>query len=373
LFGFWEGELVLQCIVHKGCKGLTANPDGETHGVIIPVPVNMIGKGGIYRFVLHFYDDYADSYKNHQIKVALEVNAIERWYPITYHSGKYKDSVWYVAWCRAPQMVSKKTFFKESGTNVIDEVKGETPKGSGKVAAGVNGGFFYSGHLIGEVGTDSGWKGNPMDFCRWAFGMNEKGWGHNVVRMVSSSDGKYVAPKELKEKYIYGLSGIGALIHEGKALFVDKNNDGKVDDDAYFMDDDLDGKVDEDPKNDKDDDGDGKKDEDPQWPDVLAKRQRTALAWGSKYFFLISAENWTWDETVTFCQDELPKLVKELYPKIDIKIINAVMLDGGDSVKFLWRYASKKGEEENQPGENGYQANSDRLVLTYILAWANCD
>ena len=32
---------------------------------------------GTYRFVLHFYDDYADSYKNHKVKAALEVNAIE--------------------------------------------------------------------------------------------------------------------------------------------------------------------------------------------------------------------------------------------------------------------------------------------------------
>lgn len=31
-------------------------------------------KAGIYRFVLHFYDDYADSYKNHQVKTTPEVN-----------------------------------------------------------------------------------------------------------------------------------------------------------------------------------------------------------------------------------------------------------------------------------------------------------
>ncbi|MCS7277972.1 MAG: hypothetical protein NZ531_03895 [Aquificaceae bacterium] len=34
----------------------------------------MMEKAGTYRFVLHFYDDYADSYKNHQVKAALEVN-----------------------------------------------------------------------------------------------------------------------------------------------------------------------------------------------------------------------------------------------------------------------------------------------------------
>ena len=65
---------VLQCVVHENCDGLTANPNGETHGVIIPVPVSLMEKAGTYRFVLHFYDDYADSYRNHQVKVALEVN-----------------------------------------------------------------------------------------------------------------------------------------------------------------------------------------------------------------------------------------------------------------------------------------------------------
>ena len=69
---------VLQCVVHEGCDGLTADPNGETHGVIIPVPVSLMEKEGTYRFVLHFYDDYADSYKNHQVKAVLEVNAEAR-------------------------------------------------------------------------------------------------------------------------------------------------------------------------------------------------------------------------------------------------------------------------------------------------------
>jgi hypothetical protein len=33
-------------------------------------------KAGAYRFVLHFYDDYGDSYKDHQVKPALERNQI---------------------------------------------------------------------------------------------------------------------------------------------------------------------------------------------------------------------------------------------------------------------------------------------------------
>ncbi|MEM2368589.1 MAG: hypothetical protein QXQ50_10195, partial [Candidatus Bathyarchaeia archaeon] len=66
---------ILWCVVHGWNDGLVANPNGEVHSVIIPVPVSVMDKVGTYRFVLHFYDDYADSYKNHQVKAALEVNA----------------------------------------------------------------------------------------------------------------------------------------------------------------------------------------------------------------------------------------------------------------------------------------------------------
>jgi hypothetical protein len=65
---------MLVCVVHGWNDGLGANPDGEVHGVIIPVPVSLMEKAGTYTFVLHFYDDYADTYKNHQVKAALEVN-----------------------------------------------------------------------------------------------------------------------------------------------------------------------------------------------------------------------------------------------------------------------------------------------------------
>ncbi len=46
------------------------------------------------------------------------------------------------------------------------------------------------------------------------------------------------------------------------------------------------------------------------------------------------------------------------------------MLDGGDSVKFLWRHAPKKGEPFNRPKEDGYQA-SGRRVLTDVIVWAD--
>jgi len=68
---------MLVCVVHGWNDGLGANPNGEVHGVIISVPVSLMEKAGTYRFVLHFYDDYADSSRNHQVKAALEVNVTE--------------------------------------------------------------------------------------------------------------------------------------------------------------------------------------------------------------------------------------------------------------------------------------------------------
>ncbi|MDW8026732.1 MAG: hypothetical protein RMK18_12865, partial [Armatimonadota bacterium] len=73
MVGAWAVPM-LSCVVHGWNDGLEANPNGEVHGVIIPVPVSVMEKAGTYRFVLHFYDDFADSYKNHRVKAALEVN-----------------------------------------------------------------------------------------------------------------------------------------------------------------------------------------------------------------------------------------------------------------------------------------------------------
>jgi len=86
----WKWEVsVLRCVEHEGCKGLTANPSGERHGVIIPVKV--MEKVGTYRFVLHFYDDYSDSYKDHEVKPALEVNG-----DVLIWKGKVKEIGFYL-------------------------------------------------------------------------------------------------------------------------------------------------------------------------------------------------------------------------------------------------------------------------------------
>ncbi|MGQ9489102.1 MAG: hypothetical protein ACUVTY_15335 [Armatimonadota bacterium] len=64
----------LPCIEPNASDGLRASPKGLVRGVVLRVPVSVMEKAGAHRFVLHFYDDYADSYKNHQVKAALEVS-----------------------------------------------------------------------------------------------------------------------------------------------------------------------------------------------------------------------------------------------------------------------------------------------------------
>ncbi len=66
----------LWCEAHGASDGLSADPNGKVHGVILKVPVSLMQKPGIYYFVLHFYDSHPDLYKNHKVKAALEVNAL---------------------------------------------------------------------------------------------------------------------------------------------------------------------------------------------------------------------------------------------------------------------------------------------------------
>lgn len=66
----------LSCELHDGAMDcLVARDGGIMHAVKIPVPVKAMRKAGTYRFVLHFKDSYADRYKDHEARPALEVNA----------------------------------------------------------------------------------------------------------------------------------------------------------------------------------------------------------------------------------------------------------------------------------------------------------
>jgi len=355
---------MLECVVHGWNDGLDADPNGEVHGVIIPVPVSVMDKAGTYRFVLHFYDDYADSYKNHQVKAALEVNQTTRPLPpIVYISGTYttRNIRWHGAWCRIPSRVQKRTRYLTPWQTVINWIINNTPDGSGIVRAGVNGGFFGDSTLIGHVGTGAGWPGNNMLIKRWNFGMELTGSHRFIDRMVLAPGTRstYTLHPNVRN-FPYGLSGIGVLIWGGRGRTLDDDNDGRPDED------DLD-----DPNKDRhytdseqvDNDGDGLINEDPDWPYTrsgITTRPRTAIAWDDRgHFYLIVFEGdgnqgVTWQETVDFFRTELPRWMRDDLPNFvanepayegarvspqNITIQDAIMLDGGSSTQFIWRWA----------------------------------
>jgi hypothetical protein len=322
---------VLQCVVHENCDGLTANPNGEIHGVIIPVPVSLItSKAVIYRFVLHFYDDYADSYKNHQIKSTLEVNQFAYFLPILYIEGVYQGTKWQGVWCQ--YSVDRATRFVNPPDSVRNRINGITQVGSSTVAAGVNGTFFDPSTfaLVGHVGTGAQWIGNDITRHRWAYG--DKGykpdWIIERMQQVTGTN-TYTIPSGVR-KYPFGLTGIGCLINGGTPTPFNQQ-DWHVSRD---------------------------------WRDAW-----TIVAWGeSEYlygnkkfknkenFFLIIcqrggtrgdtgySQGWTWDDAVNFLIKELPSFIKRNATNVtSLTIIGAMMLDGGSSTQFVFRCAPMVG------------------------------
>ncbi|MCS7193263.1 MAG: hypothetical protein NZ937_09835, partial [Armatimonadetes bacterium] len=73
----WEKRIKdLECEVHGKAKdGLVASEGGIEHGLIVKIPVKKMKKVGKYYFVVSFLDNHADTYKDHQVKPALELNA----------------------------------------------------------------------------------------------------------------------------------------------------------------------------------------------------------------------------------------------------------------------------------------------------------
>ena len=395
--------MVLECVEHEGCHGLTANPDGETHGVIVRVPVKLMSKPGTYRFVLHFYDDYADTYKNHQVKAALEVNQrVVPLPPIVYISGNYQGVTWHGAWCHVPSRVHKTTrYLANRWQTVIDWVENNTPEGSGIVRAGVNGGFYSGNAIIGHVGTGGSWPGNNMLIRRWNFGMTETGTGRFIDRMVllSGTRATYTLHRGVRN-YPYGFSGIGVLIWGGQPMNV--GDDGV----RRGVDDDGDGRVDEDEREPRppappgrdqdqvDDDGDGQFNEDPSWPYWWRDRPRTAIAWDDRgHFYLIVFEGddnrgVTWQETVDFFRTELPRWMRQdlpmfvanepayggamVAPQI-ITVQDAIMLDGGSSTQFIWRWAQRRRRPDGSwvPPIQRFYVGQGAEVPTLLEAHAN--
>ena len=385
----WRWEVsVLRCVEHEGCKGLTANPGGERHGVIIPVPVKVMEKVGTYRFVLHFYDDYGDSYKDHEPKPALEVNqrAVPL-PPIVYISGNYRGVTWHGAWCHMPSHVHKATRYLSQSQTVIQWAINNTPRGSGIVRASVNGGFFHVGtrNIVGHVGTGNGWPGNNMLIRRWNFGMGDTGTSRFIERMVlqSGTRSTYTLHPNVRN-FPYGFSGIGVLIWGGRARNLDDDDDGDIDEDGQESGGDS---------SQVDNDNDGRFNEDPHWPDSGSDRARTAIAWDNRgHFYLIVFEGdgnrgVTWQETVNFFQNELPRWMRDVLPSFVrnepayegasvspqvITIQDAIMLDGGGSTQFIWIWAQRRRQQDGSWVDRirRYYAGQGREVPTLLEASA---
>jgi hypothetical protein len=296
-------------------------------------------KVGTYRFVLHFYDDYGDSYKDHEPKPALERNQRVTWLPIIYIHGIYENTHWYGAWCNL-SIVNKETFYIASGIPVTDFVRGATPDGSGFIRAGVNGGLFdlQTRALVGHVGIGSGWTGNDINRHRWGYGMRLQGADFLIERMVATGTGYYTIPHGVRN-YPYGLTGIGCLIRAGNIETL-ANQDN--------------------------------------WPYGTLRNARTLIAWDRRNFFLIVCERvdvngdgiyeigWTWDHTINFLTQELPTYMQNNW-RTRVAIQGAMMLDGGGSTQFLYRCAPRIGNG----WEQGYSAETPpRSVPTLVNSWA---
>jgi hypothetical protein len=62
--------------VHDKTDGLHANLEGVYHGVLVRLPASFMQKAGEYRFVIQVWDNHAHLHKDHQVKPALELNAV---------------------------------------------------------------------------------------------------------------------------------------------------------------------------------------------------------------------------------------------------------------------------------------------------------
>jgi len=390
----------LPCLEHGGEKdGLKASEGGMRHGILVAVPVSLMEKAGTYYFVLHFLDNHPDKYKDHKVKPALEINQRAILLPpIVYISGTYfpptdglRGFRWHGAWCRIPNSVFKTTQYFSSHPQwqtVINWIIQRAFPGSGTVQVGVNGGFFSGDFIVGHVGTGQGWEGYDMLVRRWNFGMRLMGSDRFIERMVlvSGTRSTYTIDRRVRN-YPYGLSGIGVLIWDGTAMGLDDDEDGKVDEDR------LDSGGDSEQI---DNDRDGQVNEDHTWPNALDRDARTFIAWDNRgHFYLFvfeGGENWgvSWGEVVTFLHQELPRWMREDLPRFvenepayegarvspqDIVIRDAIMLDGGGSTQFIWRWARKRIRRDgsyvtyNRPEPEGYTVEG-RKVPTLVDAYA---
>jgi hypothetical protein len=200
------------------------------------------------------------------------------------------------------------------------------------------------------------------------FGMRDRGrsFSFNILPMDISQQGNnyvYSLPSNIRQ-YPYGLSGIGLLVDNGQGR--GRPNEG---DNSPF----------------------------------LGRTSRTAIAWSNDrmHFFLIVATNnqgWTWDNTVNFFTQELPRWMRENLPiwmrtfrqqlindrvitqreapvffpdhPVNIQISYAIMLDGGGSSQIAWEWRRRNGRRAVRFHQE-IRDGQPRQVPTFVEVNAN--
>lgn len=216
-----------------------------------------------------------------------------------------------------------------------------------EIRAAINGGFFdlETTKMIGEVGngTIGNWIRGILTPKRcWCFGMTEKRTKYRVAmmkRIVVKEKKKrrvyYVVAEGIEKQYPYGLSNVGVLINKGQPMSWKESDWGSVS------------------------------------PET--KTPRTAIGFSTNpcHIFFVVSKNATWNDVVEFFINELPTLVKQhpLGKNLNIKIQNAIMLDGGGSTQLAYRRVDKRGNVEidkNAPKSDG------RKIVNFIGAMIYC-
>ncbi|MCS6861785.1 MAG: phosphodiester glycosidase family protein [Abditibacteriales bacterium] len=117
--------------------------------------------------------------------------------------------------------------------------------------------------------------------------------------------------------------------------------------------------------------GRGAVDQGADWPDYTTDRPRTAVGWtgNRRHFFLIVATSpgWTWNETRDFFTTGLSAYMQQMQ-KVTIRISDAMMLDGGGSTSFKYRWKDASGNPVQ--GWDPPPINTSRKIPDIVHVWA---
>jgi hypothetical protein len=200
-------------------------------------------KAGSYHFVIQVWDNQAHLHKDHQVKLALEMNQrAQQLPPIVY----IHHENWHVAWCLPGRGVQFATVRADPAEYcVVRDFTDATPLS--QVRAAINGGFFDPIYergrndpktnnrvqMIAEVGTGRvgrwnygiGVKYNPKH-RRYCFGLDASG---NVIKFSLMESREEIHPKRgrivvwriarsIENSFPFGLSNVRLLVQNGRKV-----------------------------------------------------------------------------------------------------------------------------------------------------------